>query len=159
MKKIIFLIAILLSTNNLVAQNIYDSHKNNKLGVVEKIKDDDDKLKEEIKAMINVFYHNKSFESNQIVQPNTGWIYYKDVNMYLRVEQEYPNGKTNALIYEKRASVYEKYVGEFRYLQVHYYVGQQYIVVDAYQNRRYNQTKDFYGKNQYVTSSGWYFSL
>lgn len=95
----------------------------------------------------------------QSSQRKTDWIYFKDVKMYLRVEQEYPNGKTNALIYEKRASVYEKYVGESRYLQVHYYVGQQYIVVDAYQNRRYNQTKDFYGKNQYVTSSGWYFNL
>lgn len=95
----------------------------------------------------------------QSSQRKTDWIYFKDVKMYLRVEQEYPNGKTNALIYEKRASVYEKYVGESRYLQVHYYVGQQYIVVDAYQNRRYNQTKDFYGRHQYVTSSGWYFSL
>ena len=95
----------------------------------------------------------------QSSQRKTDWIYFKDVKMYLRVEQEYPNGKTNALIYEKRASVYEKYVGEFQYLQVHYYVGKQYIVVEAYQNRRYNQTKDFYGKNQYVTSSGWYFNL
>lgn len=95
----------------------------------------------------------------QSSQRKTDWIYFKDVKMYLRVEQEYPNGKTNALIYEKRASVYEKYVGEFQYLQVHYYVGKQYIVVEAYQNRRYNQTKDFYGRHQYVTSSGWYFSL
>ena len=95
----------------------------------------------------------------QSPQRKTDWIYFKDVKMYLRVEQEYPNGKTNALIYEKRASVYEKYVGEFQYLQVHYYVGKQYIVVEAYQNRRYNQTKDFYGRHQYVTSSGWYFSL
>lgn len=95
----------------------------------------------------------------QSSQRKTDWIYFKDVKMYLRVEQEYPNGKTNALIYEKRASVYEKYVGEFQYLQVHYYVGKQYIVVEAYQNRRYNQTKDFYGRHQYVTSSGWYFNL
>lgn len=95
----------------------------------------------------------------QSSQRKTDWVYFKDVKMYLRVEQEYPNGKTNALIYEKRASVYEKYVGEFQYLQVHYYVGKQYIVVEAYQNRRYNQTKDFYGRHQYVTSSGWYFSL
>ena len=95
----------------------------------------------------------------QSSQRKTDWIYFKDVKMYLRVEQEYPNGKTNALIYEKSASVYEKYVGEFQYLQVHYYVGKQYIVVEAYQNRRYNQTKDFYGRHQYVTSSGWYFSL
>lgn len=114
----------------------------------------------------NFYYWGYNLEYNpakanliQSSQRKTDWIYFKDVKMYLRVEQEYPNGKTNALIYEKRASVYEKYVGEFQYLQVHYYVGKQYIVVEAYQNRRYNQTKDFYGRHQYVTSSGWYFSL
>lgn len=92
-------------------------------------------------------------------QPQTDWIYFKDVNIYLRVEGLYSNGKSYAEIYEKRASVYEKYVGQLRYLEVHYYVGKQYIVVEAYQNRRYNKTKDFYGKHQYVTSSGWYFNL
>lgn len=104
--------------------------------------------------------HNIVNADNKISsQPQTDWIYYKDINIYSRTEHENTNGKRWAEIFEKRASVYEKYVGQFRYLQVRYYVGRQYVVDEAYQNRRYNQTNDFYGRYQYATSYGWYFNL